>query len=51
MSSFSRRHYIAVAKIIRDAETKNQIAKDLAKMFSDDNSRFDFQRFFTACGL
>jgi hypothetical protein len=51
LSSFSRRHYRAIAPIIRNAETKYQVAQDLAKMFSEDNDRFDFRKFFKACGI
>ena len=28
-----------------------EVAQDLAKMFSEDNDRFDFQKFFKACGI
>jgi len=51
LSSFSRRHYRAITEIIRNAKTKYQVAQDLAKMFSEDNKRFDFKKFFKACGI
>jgi len=51
LSSFSRKHYRAIAELIKNAETKYQVAQDLAKMFAEDNDRFDYQMFFKACGI
>jgi hypothetical protein len=35
---FSKRHYIAIAEIIKNTENnKREVAKNLAKMFSEDN--------------
>jgi hypothetical protein len=55
----SRKHYKQVAEAIRIAYTNdpqcgpvlNELAKDFASMFKRDNSRFDYDRFFTACGF
>ena len=46
LSSFSRKHYRAIAEIIKNVETKYQVAQDIAKMFSEDNDRFDYMKFF-----
>ena len=50
---FTKQHFIALAKLIKesDATTKQQLALDLAKLFQEDNSRFDSRRFFKACGI
>lgn len=67
MADFSRKHYVAVAKIINeelasiailtdsskdtDATTVIGIAIKLAGLFGEDNPQFDWHRFYTACGL
>ena len=50
---FTKQHFIALAKLIKesDATTKQQLALDLAKLFQEDNSRFDSKKFFKASGL
>jgi hypothetical protein len=63
--AFTRQHYVAIARIIKD--TKNdysgeasargaiaalkQVANDLASFFKQDNSSFDKERFLNACGF
>ena len=65
MTTFSQRHYIAVAKELRDAlasvqwmhESKHAGAKDmhhivvqyLTSIFVEDNPRFDMDKFINAC--
>jgi len=52
MAKFSKRHYIAIAQVIRNSESdKYTVAKNLAEMFQEDNERFDFKRFAKACGI
>ena len=53
MSKFSKQHFEALAKLIResDAKTKYELAQDMAKLFSEDNERFSFKRFAKACGI
>jgi hypothetical protein len=48
---FSKRHYIAIAKAIEksNAQTKKELAKDLAKMFEKDNQRFSEINYLSAC--
>jgi hypothetical protein len=55
---FTRRHYKAIAEIIKANSTAeqtsagnvcNDIAIDLAKYFKKDNSRFNRQKFLDAC--
>ncbi len=50
---FTKQHFIALAKLIKetDARTKYELARDLAKFFSEDNPRFDSKKFFKASGL
>jgi hypothetical protein len=50
---FTKQHFIALAKLLKetDATTKQQLALDLAKLFSEDNSKFDSKRFYKACGI
>jgi len=60
----SRKHYIAVAKLIADEiesasplfeqsriTTCSTIARGLADLFATENSNFDRQRFYFACAL
>ncbi len=62
----SRKDYVAVAKIINDAQplpgstptaatitrcSLENVAQDLAKYFATDNARFDRARFLAACGV
>lgn len=63
---FTRKHYKAVAEIIKKHYTSNSgadgttateqyvcrnIASDLAYYFEQNNSRFDRNKFMAACGL
>ena len=49
---FSKRHYEAIAKVIREAEnTKYDVALKLAEVFQADNERFDFKRFAKAAQI
>jgi hypothetical protein len=49
---FSKRHYIAIAETIKNTEnSKYEVAKNLAKMFFEDNEKFSFQKFAKACGI
>lgn len=62
----SKRDYVAVARIIRDARDDwgspttrddpvstalGQVASGLCSVFASDNPRFDRERFLAACGL
>jgi hypothetical protein len=45
---------VAKAKEILDTislSTLEQLARSFAKVYSDDNPRFDYSRFMTACGF
>lgn len=50
---FSKRHFKAIADVIAHstAQNKYEVAQDLAKMFQDDNPRFDYARFYRAVGI
>ena len=62
----SKKHFEAIAKIVRDAKTDLKsapnatvardevhamIAEDLSEYFASQNPRFDRSRFLKACGL
>lgn len=48
--SLSRKHYKAIAEIIRVCKTKNEVMECLANYFEEDNAWFDRFRFYEACG-
>jgi hypothetical protein len=50
---FTKQHFIALAKMLKetDANSKQQLALDLAKLFKEDNKKFDSKKFFKASGL
>jgi hypothetical protein len=50
---FTKQHFQALAKLLKetDANSKYQLAQDMAKLFSDDNPRFNSAKFFKACGI
>lgn len=56
---FTRQHYKAIAKIIEETKSgeqlwdgqANRIAIKLIDYFATDNPRFDREKFLTACGL
>lgn len=50
---FTKRHFEAIAKLIKqsDADSKTVIAQDMAKLFKEDNPRFNTDRFYKACGI
>lgn len=54
---FTRQHYIAIAKILKDvrmlnaADQREQIGDELADYFQRDNERFDRERFMEAAEL
>jgi hypothetical protein len=52
MTNFSKKHYVAIAEIIRNSEnSKYSVAQELAKLFQQDNERFSFAKFAKACGI
>jgi hypothetical protein len=50
---FTKCHFEALAKLIKEssADGKTAIAQDMAKLFQNDNERFNVDRFLKACGL
>ena len=50
---FTKRHFEVLAKLIKesDAKTKFELAHDLAKLFQEDNDRFNVSKFYKACGI
>lgn len=55
MPKFNRRHYEAIAKVIRETDTDYAciltVANDLADMFKEDNPNFDRKRFLKAADI
>ena len=52
----SRKHYKAIAQAIKDNSNKDfdvvdkdRLINDLCDMFKQDNNRFDYDRFVSAC--
>lgn len=45
----SRKHYAAIAKIIKENNDKYKIANELARFFKQDNSAFDKSCFLAVC--
>ena len=58
MSTFTQKHYVAIAETIRDAMDSTErsvvvasLAERFARRFAADNDKFDRARFLKACGL
>lgn len=57
--SFTRKHYVLVAEILKPGVSLSQeqlddrfeLAVQFADMFDSDNERFDRQLFMNACGI
>lgn len=59
--AFTKQHYIAIAKILKDEHEESvsagerqkvsAIAHRLASMFANDNAAFDKERFLSAAGV
>ena len=50
----TKKDFIATAKMISEMADRNEakkLAENFAKIYANSNSRFDFQRFYSACGL
>lgn len=47
---FTKRHYEAIARAIRQSETKIDLVANLMEIFKMDNSNFDSTKFLEACG-
>jgi hypothetical protein len=50
---FTKQHFEAIAKLSKasNANTKYEFVQDLAKLFQEDNDRFNVSKFYKACGL
>ena len=49
MSKFQKRHYEAIAKVLREGDFGPKHVKAFALMLQHDNSAFDNNRFIDAC--
>jgi len=47
----TRKHFNAIAEIIKTSEDKSEIARKLAQFCKTQNFNFDTYRFLTACGI
>jgi len=50
-TTFTKQHFQAMAKAIKDAKTKEEMAKMMIDIFAKANPRFDEERFKKAAGL
>jgi len=50
-ASYTKKNYIAISDIIKNAESKYEIASSLAGLFAKDNPSFDRDKFLSACGV
>jgi hypothetical protein len=48
-AAFSRQHYVAIADAISGGPTESEIIDALCALFTEDNPRFDRDRFLAAC--
>jgi hypothetical protein len=46
----SKKHYIAISKVLFENKSSFQVCSDLAVQFKNDNRSFDINRFLSACG-
>ncbi len=50
-AAFSRQHYTAIANIIKNARSKEEIASELADLFDSDNPNFLRDKFLSVAGI
>lgn len=50
-ASFTKVHYIQIAKILSSSKTVKEVGERLISIFASDNPLFDEKRFRTAAGL
>lgn len=48
MSVFTKRHYNAVAAILRNSRNIEEVATKMSRMFESDNPRFSPEKFWDA---
>jgi len=49
-AAFSKQHYNAVAKILKESRNVRDVVYKLADMFESDNPKFDKENYIKACG-
>jgi hypothetical protein len=47
--SFTKKHYIAIANILKKSKNKNEIVESIAELFASDNPNFNKDLFIRAC--
>jgi len=47
----SKKHYKAIAYILKVTKSKKEVARQLALYFKNDNVKFSLVKFFVACGI
>tara|TARA_Y100000401_G_C8146905_1_gene137640 strand:- start:29 stop:175 length:147 start_codon:yes stop_codon:yes gene_type:complete len=45
----TRKHFVAIADILKKHEASDDMIKDFSFLFIDENPLFDMPRFFKAC--
>ncbi len=48
--AFTKQHYIAIAKILKDARDVDEVVNRLVDFFANDNPNFAAHAFLSACG-
>ena len=57
MSKFSKKHYEAIAKVLKETDCQEcgepslGVMEAIARMFKGDNERFDKRKFYKKCSL
>jgi transposase len=47
--SFTKKHYIAILKILKKSKNKDEIVESIAELFTSDNPNFNRDLFIRAC--
>lgn len=50
-ASLTRKHFVALANMMKNAKTIDQLKEDILSWLQDSNPRFDVQRFRDAAGM
>ena len=45
----TRKHFIAIANILKENKASHKMIKDFGNYFYDENERFDYTKFVNAC--
>lgn len=48
-TKFTKKHYIVIAKVLKENKTRENILMSLCSEFQKDNQNFDMRKFCLAC--